>query len=83
MEPSQPVDTTEIAFGPAVRACADDADPDAVVEPPTVIAVEAPLATFAVGVRVIEGTPFGTVAVYEYVAAANAGANVPTLNDKD
>jgi hypothetical protein len=73
------VDTTAIVLDPTVRACADDAVPDAVVDPPTVIEVETPLATFAVGVSVTEGTPFTTVAVYEAVPEAKVGARVPAL----
>ena len=45
---------------PAVSDCPDDAAPDAVVEPATVIA---PPATFAVGVRVTDVTAFTTVAL--------------------
>jgi hypothetical protein len=78
-DPSQPVETTAIALDPTVRACADDAVPDAVVEPPTVIEVETPLAAFAVGVRVIDVTPFTTVAVYEAVTEAKVGVSVPPL----
>jgi hypothetical protein len=75
------VDTTDIALPePAIRACAADAAPDTVLEPPTVIEVEIPLAAFAVGVRMIDETAFTTVAVYVYVPDANAGANVPELS---
>jgi hypothetical protein len=42
------------------RDCADDAAPDTVADPPTVIE---PPATFAVGVRVTDATAFTTVAV--------------------
>jgi hypothetical protein len=55
------VDTTEIAFPvPAVRAWPDDAAPDDVPEPPTVIE---PPAAFAAGVNVTDATAFTTVAV--------------------
>jgi hypothetical protein len=55
------VDTTEIAFPvPAVRAWPDEAAPDDVPEPPTVME---PPAAFAVGVRAIDTTAFSTVAV--------------------
>jgi hypothetical protein len=72
------VDTTEIALlEPAVRAWLDDAAPDAVLEPATVME---PPATFAVGVRVRDATAFTTVAVYVYVPDAKLGANVPVLS---
>jgi hypothetical protein len=41
-----------------------------------------PPATFAVGVMVMDATAFTTVAVYEYVLEAKAGANVPELSTK-
>jgi hypothetical protein len=60
-DPSQPVETTAIALPvPAVSDWPDDAAPDVVADPPTVIE---PPATFAVGVRVIDATAFTTVAV--------------------
>jgi hypothetical protein len=60
-EPSQPVDTTAMALVvPAVSDCPDDAAPDVVADPPTVIE---PPATFAVGVRVTDATAFTTVAL--------------------
>ena len=77
------MDTTEIAFPvPAVRAWPDEAAPDDVPEPPTVMEPPGLKATFAVGVSVIDATAFTTVAVYVYVLDANAGANVPELSTR-
>jgi hypothetical protein len=76
-EPSQPVDTTEIALPePTVNAWLDDAEPDVVVDPPTVMV---PPASFANGVRVTDGRPLATVAVYVYVSEANELVSVPAL----
>jgi hypothetical protein len=82
-EPSQPVDTTEIAFPvPAVRAWLDDAVPDVVAEPPTVMEPPGLKATFAVGVSVIDATAFTTVTVYVYVLDENATFREPELSTR-
>ena len=48
---------------PAVSDCPDDAAPDVVADPPTVIEPPGLSATFAVGVRVTDATAFTTVAL--------------------
>jgi hypothetical protein len=68
------------AFVPVVIACADDAVPDVVDDPPTV--TDAPSSS-SVGVMVREDTAFTTVAVYAVVPDANAGLKEPELSTND
>lgn len=65
---------TEIELLPTVSAVPGDAAPLATLAPLTVMVA----AEFdAVGLIISNAVPFGTDAVYEIVAEANAGVNVP------
>ena len=78
--PSPAVTTTLIALAPTESACADDAVPDVVDDPPTV--TDAPSSS-SVGMMVMEDTAFTTVAVYAVVPDANAGLREPELSTND
>ena len=74
--PSCAITTTGMALAPTASVWAAEAVPVATAVPFTVIVA---LASLAVGVMVMEETPYATDAVYDVVAAANAGASVPLL----
>ena len=75
--PSGAVTTMGIVFDPTLNAMGADADPDIVVDPFTIIVELAPWV--AVGVTVMELTPFKTLAVYEVVDEMKDGARIPEL----